>query len=144
MIAIQVLVAGAAEGEVLVLDEPLSFWGGVHESSGVIIDTHHPQHGTALAGKVVVMPAGRGSSSSSSVLAEVIRGGVAPAAILLGETDPIMALGAMVGEALYARTVPVVVLDRDQYARVGGWQYARLAVGDDGMQLTEGPRASHH
>ncbi len=144
MIAAQVLVAGAAHGEVLVLDEPLSFWGGVHESTGVIIDTHHPQHGAALAGRIVVMPAGRGSSSSSSVLAEVIRGGVAPAAIVLGESDPIIALGAMVGEALYGRTVPVVVLDRARYDRVCGWRHTQVTAGDDGVSLTEGPRPSHH
>lgn len=139
MTATQVLVAGAAEGEVVVLDEPLSFWGGVQEATGVIIDTHHPQHGASLAGKVLVMPGGRGSSSSSSVLAEVIRGGVAPAAILLGEPDPIIALGAMVGEALYDRTVPVVVLGPERYARVCSWQYARISVDDRGFHLTEGP-----
>jgi len=113
----RVLVSGSVEGEVVALDEPLSFWGGVHEESGVISDTHHPQHGAALAGKIVLMPSGRGSSSSSSVLAELIRGGVAPAAILLGESDPILALGAMVGEALYDRTVVVTQLSRDEYER---------------------------
>jgi predicted aconitase with swiveling domain len=81
------------------------------------------------------MPSGRGSSSSSSVLAEVIRGGVAPAAILLREADPIIALGAMVGEALYQRTVPVVVLDGEEYARVSGWSRAYVSVADSGVQL---------
>lgn len=112
-----VLVEGTVQGDVVALDEPLSFWGGVHEESGVISDTHHPQHGAALAGKVMLMPSGRGSSSSSSVLAELIRGGVAPAAILLGESDPILALGAMVGEALYDRTVVVAQLSREEYER---------------------------
>ena len=93
----QVLVAGGAEGDVLALDEPLSFWGGVDEASGCIIDVHHPQHGASVVGRVLVMPAGRGSSSSSSVLAELIRAGFGPAAILLGERDPIVALGAAVG-----------------------------------------------
>lgn len=135
MSAPRVLVAGDAAGEVLVLDEPLSFWGGVHESQGTIIDTHHPQHGASLAGKIVVMPSGRGSSSSSSVLAEVIRGGVAPAAIVLREADPIIALGAMVGEALYQRTVPVVVLDGDAYGRLCGWSRASIRATDAGVQL---------
>ncbi len=71
----QVMVAGEAEGEVLVLDEPLSFWGGVDETSGAIVDVHHPQRGAIVAGRILVMPAGRGSSSSSSVLAELIRAG---------------------------------------------------------------------
>jgi predicted aconitase with swiveling domain len=121
-----VLVEGTADGEVLALDEPLSFWGGVHESSGIVIDTHHPQRGACVSGRILVMPSGRGSSSSSSVLAELIRAGVAPAAIVLGERDPIIALGALVAEALYGRTVPVVVLPPDEYARVAGMGRARL------------------
>jgi predicted aconitase with swiveling domain len=103
------LVAGSAEGEALVLDEPLSFWGGVDPATGDVIDVHHPQHGANVAGRVLVMPSGRGSSSSSSVLAEAIRSGTAPAAIVLLEPDPIVALGAIVARELYGATIPVVV-----------------------------------
>jgi len=92
-----------------VLDEPLSFWGGVDPATGDIIDVHHPQCDANVAGCVLVMPSGRGSSSSSSVLAEAIRAGTAPAAIVLGEPDPILALGAIVARELYGRTIPVVV-----------------------------------
>lgn len=121
-----VLHAGHGEGPVVVLDAPLSFWGGVHESEGTIIDVHHPQRGAALAGCVLVMPAGRGSSSSSSVLAELIRNGHAPAAILLAEADPIVALGALVAAELYGRQVPVVVLETEAYAAAAA--AGRLAV----------------
>jgi predicted aconitase with swiveling domain len=122
----QVMVAGEADGDVLVLTEPLSFWGGVDETTGAIIDVHHPQHGANVAGRVLVMPSGRGSSSSSSVLAELIRSGVAPAAILLAERDPIIALGALVAEELYGKTVPVVVVTADQYERVAAAGRVRL------------------
>lgn len=121
-----VLVAGAGNGEVLALDEPLSFWGGVNEATGVVTDTHHPQHGRCVAGRILVMPSGRGSSSSSSVLAELIRAGAAPAAIVLGTSDPIIALGALVADALYGRTVPVVVLDPLEYARVASMKRAAV------------------
>jgi uncharacterized protein len=134
----EVLVAGDAHGELLVLDAPLSFWGGVHESSGEIIDTHHPQHRQSVAGRVMLMPGGRGSSSSSSVLAEVIRAGVGPAAIVLGERDPIIALGAMVAEALYGRCVPVLVLGSDDYARARTWTHARIVRGAHGATLGSG------
>jgi predicted aconitase with swiveling domain len=89
----------------------------------------------------MLLPGGRGSSSSSSVLAEVIRGGVGPAAILLGERDPIIALGAMVAEALYGRCVPVLVLDGDDYERVRTWRRARVARTADGVVLHEGAAA---
>lgn len=135
MIPTEFLVTGDAEGELLVLDAPLSFWGGVHESSGEIIDTHHPQHGQSVTGRIMLMPGGRGSSSSSSVLAEVIRAGVGPAAIVLGERDPIIALGAMVAEALYGRCVPVLVLGADDYVRARTWTHARIARGAEGATL---------
>ena len=103
------LVAGTAEGPALVLDEPLSLWGGVDPMTGDIVDVRHPQRGANLTGCVLVLPSGRGSSSSSSVLAEAIRAGTAPAAIVLADPDPILALGAIVARELYGWTVPVVV-----------------------------------
>jgi predicted aconitase with swiveling domain len=105
----RVLVAGAADGDALALDEPLSFWGGVDPATGLVIDPHHPQRGERVSGRVLVLPSGRGSSSSSSVLAEAIRAGTAPAAIVLLEPDPILALGSIVARELYGARVPVVV-----------------------------------
>jgi uncharacterized protein len=105
------LTPGYAAAPVLVLAEPLSFWGGVDAASGAIIDTHHPQVGQSVAGRILMLHSGRGSSSSSSVLAETIRNRVGPAAILLVSSDPILALGCLVAEELYGVHVPVVVLD---------------------------------
>lgn len=102
------LCPGAGEGAALVLDEPLSLWGGMDPATGELIDVHHPQHGARLTARVLVMPGGRGSSSSSSVLAEAIRLGTAPAAIVLRTPDAIVALGAIVADELYGRTCPVV------------------------------------
>ncbi len=107
------LIPGTAQGEVLVLDEPLSFWGGVDPATGEVVDVRHPQRGANVAGRVLVMPSGRGSSSSSSVLAETVRAGTAPAAIVLAEPDPILALGAIVARELYGRTIPIVVAAGD-------------------------------
>jgi hypothetical protein len=111
---------------VVVLDEPLSLWGGMDAETGVLIDRRHPQVGTTLAGRVVVMPSGRGSSSSSSILAEAVRAGSAPVAIVLRDADPILAVGAIVAAELYGRAIPVVVLDGDSYDAVT--QAARLEV----------------
>jgi len=127
----RVLAEGATEGRVLVLDEPLSFWGGVDPASGEIVDTRHPQRGASVAGRVLVMAAVRGSSSSSSVLAEAIRAGNAPAAILLGEADLILAVGAAVAEELYGRRVPVLQLTLDDLATIPDG--AAVAVEEGGV-----------
>ena len=115
----RVLAHGSAEGTALVLREPLSLWGGVDPATGIIIDARHPQRGTSIAGRVLVMPAVRGSSSSSSVLAETVRAGCAPVAILLGEVDLILAVGAAVAEELYGQRIPVVQLPPADLASIG-------------------------
>lgn len=106
-----VLSPGEAIGVVLRLVEPLSFWGGVEHETGRIIDQRHPQVGLNLAGKVLVMERGRGSSSGSSVLAEAIRAGTGPLAIVMSTRDEIIALGAIVADEIYGIQVPVVVVN---------------------------------
>ncbi|MBZ9797806.1 aconitase X swivel domain-containing protein [Mesorhizobium sp. ES1-4] len=104
-------LAGITEGQALVISQPLSFWGGIDVETGDITDHSHPGLGQNVAGKILVMPSGRGSSSSSSVLAEAIRRGTAPAGILLERPDPILAVGAIVAEFLYGISMPLVVCD---------------------------------
>ncbi len=105
------LVPGSAAGDVFVMAEPLSFWGGLDAATGAIIDRWHPQCGEILTGKVVLMERGRGSSSGSSVLAEAIRAGTGPAAIVLLTRDAIVTLGALVARELYGSDCPVVMVD---------------------------------
>jgi uncharacterized protein len=104
------LVPGAAAGAPLLLAEPLSFWGGLDPATGRVIDRWHPDHGRCLTGHVLMMERGRGSSSGSSVLAEAIRRGTAPAAILLASRDAIVTTGALVATELYGTSCPVVCI----------------------------------
>lgn len=117
-------------GRALVLREPLSLWGGMDPATGELIDAHHPQRGVVLAGRVVVMASGRGSSSSASVLAEAVRARVAPAAIVLAEPDLILSIGSAVAEELYGRVVPVVVAGRDELEAIRDGD--DLRIGPDG------------
>lgn len=129
---VRTLAAGRGAGDVLVLDEPLSFWGGLDAGTGRIVDVHHPQRGASVEGAVLVMPSGRGSSSSSSVLAEAIRAGVGPAAIVLAGTDPIVALGAIVADELYGAGVPVVVVGPETYRSCTRASHLEVVAGADG------------
>jgi len=113
--ATRLLVAGRATGDVLVLDEPLSLWGGLDARTGRIIDPRHPQVGESMRHRVVVLERGKGSSSSSSILLEAVRQRTAPRALLLRETDGILALGATVAREMYGRYPPVLVLAGDDY-----------------------------
>ena len=128
------VVAGTAAGPVARL-APLSFWGGYDPESGRVTDRSHPALGRSLAGTVLTMEAGRGSSSSSSVLAEAIRLGTAPAAIVLSRPDPILATGAMVAEALYGRICPVVVVAPEAHAMIADGRDARIIAAGDGWAV---------
>ncbi len=125
----RVLHPGAASGPLTVLDEPVSFWGGV-SADGTIIDARHPQRGESVTGVVLAMEAGRGSSSSSSVLAEQIRSGAAPAAIVLAEPDVILVLGAAVAAEIYGIDMPIVQIDPADFAALPQRGWAQIITGD--------------
>ncbi|HEX2153164.1 MAG TPA: DUF126 domain-containing protein [Acidimicrobiia bacterium] len=114
------LVDGVGRGPVLFLSEPISFWGGVDPASGVIIDSRHPEVGSKVSATVTVVSHGRGSSSSSSVVAEMIRLGTAPAAMIVGEPDMMIVVGSLVAAELYGKVMPV--------ARVSAGVMADLAT----------------
>jgi predicted aconitase with swiveling domain len=126
------LAVGKGEGPTLILTEPLSFWGGVDPATGRIVDARHPQHGRSVTGVVLAMPAGRGSSSSSTVLAECIRAGTGPRAIVLAEPDPILAVGSTVASELYGIRVPVVAVERERLEALRDGDTLRVTGGGDG------------
>lgn len=132
------IVPGPAAGTALVSKEPLSFWGGVCPRTGEIIDRRHELSGASVTGKVFVFPAGRGSSTSSATLMQSIKAGVAPAAIINLSVDPILALGAIVSDELYHRTVPMVILRQEDFFSIKQDDY--LVVEPDGKVLVNAKR----
>lgn len=105
----------------LVLDQPLSWWGGIDPETGTVIDRSHPQYGACTTGMILVLPRGRGSSGGSAVLAESIRLGTAPAGLVLRTIDPILVVGTMVATELYPdRHCPIVVLEQGYEQLVDG------------------------
>jgi len=112
----QAVVPGSARGKAVTADTPLSFWGGFDPESGMIIDRRHPLCGYLAAGRVLVIPSGRGSCSGSGVLLEAIHNGTAPAAIITSRLDPVIGLGCILGDELYGCHPPLVVIpDRDRH-----------------------------
>lgn len=111
MTVVRVLVDGSVTARALRIVEPLSFWGGVDPTTGRIIEKRHPQHGDSVAGKIVSMPTGRGSSSASSILAEALRLGCGPVGFVLESADGILVAGALVARELYDVQCPIVVSD---------------------------------
>ena len=76
----------------------LSFWGGIDEHTGIVIDTSHPLCGTDVSKTIMVLPSGRGSCTASQVLLELILNGKAPRALVLRDRDGLLCVGALVAK----------------------------------------------
>jgi predicted aconitase with swiveling domain len=113
------LMEGKAAAAAFVLAEPLSFWGGVDSATG----------------EILVMEAGRGSSSGSSVLAEAIRLKTAPAGIILLKRDAIVVTGAMVAEALYGIGCPVALARPDDWPLISAAAHLSIDAGERGAEI---------
>ena len=109
------VIPGVANGSALVSSEPLSFWGGYDQHTGEIIDRHHPLSGEIAAGRIMVLPHSRGSSTTTAVLLEALRTGTAPAALLSTGRDTFFALAAVVSNEMYGISLPVLALDVSTY-----------------------------
>jgi hypothetical protein len=114
------LVAGGATAPALTSDVPLSFWGGYDQFTGEIIDRRHPLSGTNAVGKILVLPASRGSSTTAAVLLEAVRRENAPAVIVTIGTDRFLTLAAIVAFEMYGRTVGIVSVDAPDFESLVG------------------------
>jgi len=130
VIAGRPIVEGDAEGEALVTQDALSFWGGYDFHTGEIIDKHHPLAGVRAAGRILAVPFSKGSSTTTAVLLEAVRAGTAPAAILTTGADSFFALASIVAGLMYGKSFPVIALEPDEFARLRSGD--RLAVERDG------------
>jgi predicted aconitase with swiveling domain len=128
MIRARILSGTEAEGPLLWLDEPLSFWGAFEPRTGRIIDVHHPQRGACVTDSILLMSETRGSGSAPGAIAESIRLGTAPRAIILAEPDINLAVGAEVASVLYGRHCVLGCVSRDELSRLKGAQRLRIAA----------------
>lgn len=106
----EVLCAGVAEGRVLRMDAPISFWGGIDPETSRVVLAGHPQCGAFIKDQIVVLPHLIGSSSSSAVLLELIYRNMCPRALILGERDAILPMGVVVARQMGWHAPPVVLL----------------------------------
>lgn len=131
----KLIVPANVTGEIIVCDQGLSFWGGVHAETGVIQDALHPQNGTSLAGRIVMMPTSRGSCSGGGVLISLAMVGRGPAALVFREDEDILTLGAIVAARMFDLKIAVLRLSPPDYAALS--QQTRATI--EGDQLRAGP-----
>lgn len=82
---------GYGEGEALVARTRLSLFGGLNPATGEIYEIDSPLLGKSVSGKVLVITSTKGSAAVDKILVLASREGVAPAAIIFTEIDPVAA-----------------------------------------------------
>ena len=104
------ILGGTASGPIIATTEALSFWGGIDPANGLIIDVHHPLHGTCVTGAILMMPSTRGSCTGSGVLLDLALTGRAPAALIFSEEEDVVTLGALIAAEMFQCSLPVLRL----------------------------------
>ncbi|MFX1446864.1 MAG: DUF126 domain-containing protein [Promethearchaeota archaeon] len=89
---------GAVEGEAIVTNDGISFYGGVDPDTGKIVEVGHELEGQSITGKVLVFPTGKGSTVGSYTMYRMKKKNTAPVAIVNKEVDTIIAVGCIISE----------------------------------------------
>ncbi len=94
------IVSGKASGEALVSEEPMCFYLCDPET-GEVIEKNHPLQGKSVAGKVLVLKSGKGSSvvQVDGFYQLWVKGNL-PAAIIVKDTEPVLVSSAVVVDAI--------------------------------------------
>jgi hypothetical protein len=116
------IFSGQAQGEALVSGAGISFFGGVDPERGVIVERGHPLEGQSIAGKVLVFPAGKGSTVGSYTLYRLKHAGLSPAAIVNAECEAIIAVGCIIAEIPCVDQIPIEHIPTGALLRVDGEQ----------------------
>ncbi len=114
------VTSGVGRGELLITGQAISFWGGVDPATGAIIDPRHELFGQSIAGKVLAFPQGKGSSTTSLIILELVRLGRQPRAIVNVHAEPILATGPIVSKAFYGKSIPMVTLSPPDFEKLRG------------------------
>lgn len=94
----RIIYKGTAEGEALVSEMPISFYGGVDPNTGIILEKGHQLNGQSVKCKILVFPQGKGSTVGSYTLYRMKKNGTAPAGMINRECETIVAVGAIISE----------------------------------------------
>ncbi len=114
----RIIKNGVAEGEAMVSSEPIGFLGGVDGATGIVTEKGHSLEGQCVADKVLVFPTGKGSTVGSYILYQLAVNGLAPAAIINAESEPIVAVGAIISDIPMVDQIPIEHIQTGDRVRV--------------------------
>ncbi len=125
-IAATCILPGQGQGRILSTRQAISFWGCVNPATGLISDKRHDLFEASVSGRILVFPFGKGSSTGSLMILELLRLDLAPAAIINIRTEPLLATGPVVGKHVYAKTFPILNVSEADFDRFKTGQTAQV------------------
>ena len=126
------VVGGKAEGEALIADERVSFWGGTDPTKGIVHEVGNKFEGKSFAGKVFIFRFTKGSSGTSAYINIASRLGFAPAAIINSELDSLCVLGCAISD------IPMMTdLDKDPFEVIGDGDWIKLDADEGTIEVTK-------
>ncbi|MDB4444647.1 DUF126 domain-containing protein, partial [bacterium] len=87
---------GVAEGEAIVSQMAISFTGGMDPDTGMIREPGHDLEGRCVAGKILVFPTGKGSTTGSWQFNAAFKRGNAPKGIINLKAEGVVAVSAII------------------------------------------------
>jgi predicted aconitase with swiveling domain len=126
------VVGGSAEGEALIADERVSFWGGTDPTRGIVHEVGNKFEGKSFAGKIFIFRFTKGSSGTSGYINIAKRLGKAPAAIINTELDSLCVLGCSISD------IPMMTdLDQDPFGIIENGDWIKLDADRGIIEVTK-------
>jgi predicted aconitase with swiveling domain len=125
------IVKGKGSGEALVSREAMCFYL-CYPETGTVIEKNHPLQGKSLAGKVLVLQSGKGSSvvQVDGFYQLWVKGNL-PAAIIVRETEPVLVSSAVVVDA-----VMVDRMEADPFETIRDGDYVEVDADTETVRVT--------
>ncbi len=121
---------GIAEGEAIVSHMPLSFTGGLDPDTGIVREPGHELEGRSVAGKILVFPSGKGSTTGSWQFYAAFKRGHAPKGIINVRAEGVVAVSAIITE-----TPMVHELEEDPFEWIENGDFVRINADEGCVEI---------
>jgi predicted aconitase with swiveling domain len=85
-----------------------------------VVERGHPLEGRSVAGRILVFPAGKGSTVGSYTLYRLARNGLAPAGMINAQSEAIVAVGAIIADIPMVDKIDVGRIENGQTVVIDG------------------------
>ena len=125
---------GVVEGEAIVSNMPISFTGGMDPETRIIREPGHDLEGQCVAGKILVFPVGKGSTTGSWQYYAAFKRGNAPKGIINVKSEGVVAVSAIITD-----TPMVHELETDPLTCIRSGDFVRINA-DEGYVEVKDPQ----